>query len=261
MTRVRSVTLTDVSAFGRVFGVLLRRRSPAGEATAWAIALITPPVIAAATESARASLGLAGFLFCALLVVVLVALVGGRRPALAAVACGLLAGDYVFAKPYNSFSLHLRAADAALVVFVAVGAAVAVLVDQLARLLEEQTSLRRVESAVRRVATLVAQAASAQELFAAATREVGGLFAIDLAGMGRFETDGTVTVLAGWRGDGVQLPVGSRTAVEDGNLSALVAATGRPARIDSPSDAPSCARPASARLWRCRSPCRRACGG
>src|SRR5271156_2645818 len=163
----------DVSAFGGAFGILLRWRSPTGQATAWAVALIAPPVIAASTESFRASLGLTGFLFCALLVVVLAALIGGQRPALAAVAIGFLAGDYAFAVPYNAFSLYLRAENAPLVVFVVVGAA---------------------------VATLVARAASAEELFAAATEEVGGLFAVDLAGMGRFEADGTVTILAGWRG-------------------------------------------------------------
>ena len=226
-----------MSVLGRLFGALLRQRSPTGQAMAWAVALIMPPLIACRTRPFRASLGLTGFLFCALVVVVLVALVGGRRPALAAVAVGLLAGDYAFAKPYSTFSLHPRAENAPLVVFVVVGAAVAILVDQLAQLLEEQTSLRHVEAALRRVSTLVARAASSEELFAAATSEVGGLLAVDLAGMGRFEDDGTVTILAGWRSDGEQLPVGSRAAVEDGNLSAFVAATGRPARIDSPSEA------------------------
>jgi signal transduction histidine kinase len=226
-----------VSAFGRLFGVLLRWRSPASNATAWAVALIAPPLIAVVHEAFRASLGLTGFLLFALLGVVLVALVGGWRPALAAVAVGFLAGDYAFAVPYNTFSLKPRAENAPLVVFVVVGAAVAVLVDQLGRLLEEQTSLRRIEAALRRVATLGARAASAEELFGAASREVGRLLAVDLASMGRFEDDGTVTMLAGWRRDGRALPVGSRRAVERGNLSALVAATGRPARIDSPSDA------------------------
>ena|GEM_PF-1392635 len=226
-----------MSAFGRVFGVLLRWRSPTGQATAWVVALIGPAAIADVTESYRASLGLTGFLFCALLVVVLVALVGGRAPALAAVVVGFFAAEYAFTAPYNAFRLYTRAEDAPLAVFIVVGAAVAVLIDQLARLLEEQTSLRRVESAVRRVATLVARAASANEVFAAATKEVGGLLAVDLAGLGRFENDGTVTILAGWRSDGGRLPVGSRAAVEDGNLSALVAATGRPARVDSPSNA------------------------
>jgi signal transduction histidine kinase len=226
-----------VSAFGRVFGVLLRWRSPTGQVTAWAIALIAPPAIAAATGSFRASLGLTGFLFCALLVVILVALIGGRRPALVAVVVGFFVAEYGFTVPYDTFALHVHASDAPLVVFVVVGAAVAILVDHLARLLEEQTSLRRVESAVRRVATLVARAASAEELFAAAAEEVGELFAVDLAGMARFEADGTVTILAGWRGDGEGLPVGSRAAVEDGSLSALVAATGRPARVESPSEA------------------------
>jgi signal transduction histidine kinase len=228
-----------VSAFGRAFGVLLRWRSPTGRATAtaWAVALIVPSLIAVVAGSFRLSVGLTGFLLCVLPFVAIVALVGGRRPALAAVAVGFLAAGYAFATPTDAFRLDFRAENALLVVFAVVGSAVAILVDQLARLLEEQTSLRRVESAVRRVATLVAREASAEELFAAATEEVAGVLEIDMASMARFEADGEVTVLAGWRRDGERIPVGSRRAVEDGSLSALVAASGRPARIDSASEA------------------------
>ena len=50
------------------------------------------------------------------------------------------------------------------------------------RLVEEQAALRR-------VATLVAEEASATELFSAVAHEVGTLFATDLAAMARFEED------------------------------------------------------------------------
>jgi signal transduction histidine kinase len=204
---------------------------------AWTVALIAPPLIAAGVEPFRASHSLSLFLFSTLLVVAVVALVGGLRPALAAVAVGVLAGAYAFVKPYNSFRFDFRVEDAPLVAFTVVGVGVAILVDRLARLLEEQAALLRAESALRRVGTLVAQAAHAHDLFAAATKEVGGLLDVDLAGMGRFEADGAVTVVAGWRKDGERLPLGSRWTLEKGNLSALVAETRRAARIDDPTDA------------------------
>jgi signal transduction histidine kinase len=133
--------VTVVSSLGFV-GILVRQRSPARRAVAWAFALIVPPLIAAATEPARVSLGLSGYFTIALLVVVVVALMGGLQPALLAVLASWLAGDYVFATPYNTFRIYLRAGNAPLAAFILVGAAVGLLVDQLAKLLEEQTRLR-----------------------------------------------------------------------------------------------------------------------
>jgi signal transduction histidine kinase len=129
--------------------LLLRQRSSVRRAMAWALALLAPPLIAAVTEPVRGSLELSGYLTIALLVVVVVALLGGVRPALLAVVAAWLSGDYVFATPYNSFRIYLRAGNAPLVAFILVGAAVGLLVDQLVRLLDEQTALRRVETALR----------------------------------------------------------------------------------------------------------------
>jgi signal transduction histidine kinase len=49
---------------------------------------------------------------------------GGLRPALLAVLASWLAGDYVFATPYNTFRIYLRAGNAPLAAFILVGAAV-----------------------------------------------------------------------------------------------------------------------------------------
>lgn len=130
-------------------GALLRQPSPARRAAAWATALLVPPLIAAATEPVRSSLELSGYLTIALLIVVAVSLLGGVRPALLAVLVAWLAGDYVFATPYDTFRIYLRAGNAPLAAFILVGAAVGLLVDQLVRLLEEQTALRQVETALR----------------------------------------------------------------------------------------------------------------
>jgi signal transduction histidine kinase len=98
--------------------------------------------------------------------------------------------------------------------------------DELGRLAEEQAALRR-------VATLVARGAPPAEVFATVASEVGRLLGTDLAYLGRFEPDETVTRVAGWSREGDPPPVGLRYPLGEGTLSALVWRTGRPARLDS----------------------------
>jgi signal transduction histidine kinase len=100
----------------------------------------------------------------------------------------------------------------------------------LRRLVEQQAALRR-------VATLVARTVPPAQVFEAVTREVGLLSRADLARMERFETDGTVTGVAAWGGDG-RLAVGTRIALEGVSIAALVQQTGRAARVDSFADLP-----------------------
>jgi signal transduction histidine kinase len=97
---------------------------------------------------------------------------------------------------------------------------------RLARLAEEQAALRR-------VATLVARGAVPEELFAAVTGETGRLLGAHLAGMARYETDDTVTVLATWAAEEEQHPlVPGPWPLEGGDLASTVFETGRPVRID-----------------------------
>jgi signal transduction histidine kinase len=99
----------------------------------------------------------------------------------------------------------------------------------LAQLAEEQAALRR-------IATLVARRVPPEELFAAVTEEVGRLLGMGLAGMARYESDETVTVLATWAAEGGQ--GGSHPLVpgpwplEGGDLASMIWRTGRPVRID-----------------------------
>src|SRR5438105_15894775 len=99
----------------------------------------------------------------------------------------------------------------------------------LARLAEEQAALRR-------VATLVARGAPAEELFAAVTEEVGRLLGTHLAGMARYESDDTVTVLATWAAEGAaegEHPlVPGPWPLEGGDVASVISRTGRPVRID-----------------------------
>jgi signal transduction histidine kinase len=100
---------------------------------------------------------------------------------------------------------------------------------ELARLAEEQAALRQ-------VATLVARGVPPEEVFAAVTEEVGRLLGANLAGMARYETEDTVTVLATWAAEdehGSAHPlVPGPWPLEGGDLASTIARTGRPVRID-----------------------------
>src|ERR1700758_105583 len=98
-------------------------------------------------------------------------------------------------------------------------------VDDSGPLAEEQAALRR-------VATLVAGGVAPEEVFAAVTEEVGRLLPIDVAIMGRYETDGMITCVAAWGARAGRFPVGSRSKLEGENLVTIVLETGRPARVD-----------------------------
>jgi signal transduction histidine kinase len=90
------------------------------------------------------------------------------------------------------------------------------------------------QAALRRVAMLVARAAPPEEVLAAVTKETGLLLDADVTGMGRYDPDGTVTVLSVWARPGatVHVPAGSRFGSGGHNTSTLVFQTGQPARID-----------------------------
>jgi signal transduction histidine kinase len=88
------------------------------------------------------------------------------------------------------------------------------------------------QAALRRVATLVARSAPPAAVFAAVAEEVGRLLPADRAMMGRYEADGTVTIVAAWSATGDSGPIGFKTPAGQRSLSTLVRETGRPARID-----------------------------
>jgi signal transduction histidine kinase len=101
---------------------------------------------------------------------------------------------------------------------------------ELARLAEEQAALRR-------VATLVARGTPPQEVFAAVIEEVAQLFPAEFSAMGRYESDGTLTIVATSSQAHDSIPVGGRWTLEGNNVSTIVAKTGRPARVDGYADA------------------------
>jgi GAF domain-containing protein len=114
----------------------------------------------------------------------------------------------------------------------AIGSRVPVSGDKLRVLAEEQAALRR-------VATLVARGVPPREVFAAVVEEVSRLLPADLAIMGRYAPDGTMTSVARWGGGVDHLPVGSQRMLGGNNLGTIVFNTGRPARFDGYADSSS----------------------
>ncbi|MFD2081865.1 Histidine kinase-, DNA gyrase B-, and HSP90-like ATPase [Actinopolymorpha cephalotaxi] len=99
--------------------------------------------------------------------------------------------------------------------------------DELAKLVEEQTALRR-------LSTLVARAVPPATTFATVTEEIGELFEADGTAMVRYEADGTATAVALWGQRDSSLPeVGSRAELGERTVPAQVRRTGRHARLDS----------------------------
>jgi GAF domain-containing protein len=92
------------------------------------------------------------------------------------------------------------------------------------RLLAEQ------QAALRRVATIVAEGATAAELFTAVVEEVVAVLDVPAGWLYRYEPDRSVSVLASLNDPG--FPVGSRWQLDGPSLSAMILETGKPARID-----------------------------
>lgn len=99
--------------------------------------------------------------------------------------------------------------------------------DELSRLADEQAALRR-------VATLAAHGVPQQELFSAVTTEVGRLLGVDGTRLLRYESDGSVTALAGWGVTDLVPPLGGRATLPASDVVATVGRTGSSARVDEP---------------------------
>ena len=97
---------------------------------------------------------------------------------------------------------------------------------------EELRTIANEQAALRRVAVLVAAGAPPADVFAAVADEIGRLLAVEGAFVVRYESDDTVTILAGRTTSDRPLPIGLRTPITAPSLGSVVRETGRPARID-----------------------------
>jgi signal transduction histidine kinase len=159
-----------------------------------------------------------------LLVVMPVAIVGGVRLAVVTAVMSAVVFRYLFA---DSESLT------ALGVFLITAVVVGQLAARLRRAALRSARLSEEQAALRRVATLVARSAPPSEVFKAVTCEVGQLCGADLARMEQFEDDGTVTGVAVWSRQPVDLAVGTRMDLDGPSIARDARRSGGPVRVES----------------------------
>jgi signal transduction histidine kinase len=119
--------------------------------------------------------------------------------------------------------------------------AVKLIADQLAdpldntQLYAEFGRIAGEQAALRRVATLVAQGARPEQVFAAVAEEAGRLLVADFAILVRYDGPReAITIIGAWTSTGAPAPtpVGSQLPLGGQNVTTLVYRTGRPTRID-----------------------------
>ena len=92
-------------------------------------------------------------------------------------------------------------------------------------------SLADQQAALRRVATLVARGARPSEVFAAVAEEIVRCLNVDSGRVWRYDSDDTVSLVAGHSRTGSQrLPVGERLPIEGDNLGAMILSSGHAMR-------------------------------
>jgi signal transduction histidine kinase/limonene-1,2-epoxide hydrolase len=105
--------------------------------------------------------------------------------------------------------------------------------------IESQAAVERLaaeQSALRRVAELVAQQASAEQVFGVVTEELDRLLNVTNVGTARFESDGTATVMAVRGTARDAFPQGMSVELTGGSMIEQVFRTGRPAHVENYND-------------------------
>ncbi len=130
------VVLVTHAGAGRGMEIGLRRKRVLSRrrlAVAWLLALAGPPLVTALLSLTRESHALPTELLLLLTVAVAVALVGGLLPALVAAISSSLLANWYFTEPLYTFTINEPENVLALVVFVVVASATAMVVDLAAR--------------------------------------------------------------------------------------------------------------------------------
>jgi len=202
----------------------VRQRPAALQAVAWLLTVAGPALLTLAAQPLHSSLLQGGFLFAALLLIIAIAVIGGIRPALAALVLAIVARVFFFTPPFiTNRAAIMPPGMVSLIGFTVAGVAVSMLIASLAQLAAEQGALRR-------VATLVAHSAPAHQLFAAATKEVGQLSGADYVRMCRYEA-GELVGVAAWSRTARHLPADGRWSAVLGFARSLTPARRRMADI------------------------------
>ncbi|MBV8573871.1 MAG: GAF domain-containing sensor histidine kinase, partial [Acetobacteraceae bacterium] len=96
---------------------------------------------------------------------------------------------------------------------------------QFRRIADEQAALRR-------VATLVAEPAPPEKVYAAVAEEIALHQVSDVVALLRYEEDGMATVVGGWAVEGIEVPLGERLMVAGEGVAVRVLQTNRPGYVD-----------------------------
>ena len=78
----------------------VRQRPAALQAVAWLLTVAGPALLTLAAQPLHSSLLQGGFLFAALLLIIAIAVIGGIRPALAALVLAIVARVFFFTPPF-----------------------------------------------------------------------------------------------------------------------------------------------------------------
>ena len=87
------------------------------------------------------------------------------------------------------------------------------------------------QAALRRVATLVADGAASDAIFASVAEEIARILMADRCAVGRFEADDSMTVVAYWSNEEPKVPVGTRIDLRGDDVTATVRESRRPILI------------------------------
>jgi signal transduction histidine kinase len=158
-------------------------------------------------------------------------LYGGTAAAVVSVAT-MTVFSFFFLAPRYSLNAGSTEHWGVLVAFLVSSLVVGQLAARAQREVRRSRQLAAEQAALRRVATLVAQGTRPERVFDAIVEEVGRLFSVDLATMGRYEPDDALTFVAAWERARELFPVGSRRPLGEHNLGTRVFETSRSARVD-----------------------------
>ena len=125
------------------------------QVTGFALALVGLPILTVVLSGARATVGLQNALVCYLLLVVLVATVGGALPSIVASVGGFLLLNWFFAPPLHTFTIGNGRDLLALLVFLVVAGVISGLVDLATRRTNDAYRARTEAQALARMASLV----------------------------------------------------------------------------------------------------------
>jgi two-component system sensor histidine kinase KdpD len=183
--------------------VLRRRGSPLPrqrQLLAWATAAVALPALTAALNAQRDTVGLPSALLLYVLLVCVVATIGGLGPALASAVTSAFTANWFFTRPYGTFIIDDPEQLIAVVVFVATGLLVSVLVDQAAR---HSAGAQRARAEAEALATVAGRLSTERDPLAAMLAHLRITFGQDAAAILAATPDG------GWQleaADGEPVP-------------------------------------------------------